>query len=507
MKKYILFALMTLSMGLTASAQNTILTKQGKCGEDLQWSFDGKTLSLRNINKKGLAVRMDDYNTTEKAPWAKKKLTIKSVHVGPGIVNIGSCAFADSKDLTEVVFDNPYLRTIGWGAFMNCSHLRTISLPTQLTTIGTIAFANCVSLTSVRIPDQCRVEDQAFINCSEIQNIEVSPTAQLGQYVFAHEVEINGKARHTLYNGEIRRLPAYINSGNCHNFGISRQAMTNYVDANGGAAGSLIDYDYVTSDLDTDIPMAGSSRLATYALVIGNQNYRFVPNVPYAIHDARVFREYCEKTLGIPTENIHITEDATKQMIEEEEFEWLRSISGREDKKLIVYYAGHGVPDTKDRNKAYMLPTDVRGTKPYHGIALDNFYARLEDLDFYQTTVFLDACFSGVTRDNESVNEGMRGVEIAAEEGTLGDGNIVVFSAAQGNETAQGYQEKGHGLFTYYLLEALNTSSGYVTLGQLSDYMKNNVQRQALQMKLRKPQTPSTSVSTSLENNWRTLSF
>ena len=91
---------------------------------------------------------------------------------------------------------------------------------------------------------------------------------------------------------------------------------------------------------------------------------------------------YCEKTLGIPVENIHLVEDGTKAMISEEEFQWLKSINNREMKKLIVYYAGHGVPDIHDSNKAYLLPTDIRGTKPSNGISLNDFYASIGDLDF-----------------------------------------------------------------------------------------------------------------------------
>ena len=72
-----------------------------------------------------------------------------------------------------------------------------------------------------------------------------------------------------------------------------------------------------------------------------------------------------------------------------------------------------------------------------------------------RTTVFLDACFSGVNRMNEGVAEGLRAVEIEADDAELGNGSLVVFSAAQGNETAQGYPKQGHGLFTYYLLKAL----------------------------------------------------
>ena len=183
----------------------------------------------------------------------------------------------------------------------------------------------------------------------------------------------------------------------------------------------------------------------------------------------------------LSTENIHIAEDATKQMILEEELEdWASTIPNREYKKLIVYYAGHGVPDIKNKNKAYILPTDVRGTNPKRGIALDEFYSKLGELAFAQTSVFLDACFSGVNRDNEGVSEGLRGVEIEAEETSLGEGSLVVFSAAQGNETAQGLPEEGHGLFTYYLLKELKETEGFITFGRLSDNIGYNVSQRAM---------------------------
>jgi uncharacterized caspase-like protein len=245
-----------------------------------------------------------------------------------------------------------------------------------------------------------------------------------------------------------------------------------------------------------------------YALIIGNQNYRFASDVPYAIHDARVFGDYCKKVLGIPAGNIHIAEDATKQMIMEEELEdWVKNINNREEKKLIVYYAGHGVPDVKNKNKAYILPTDVRGTNPKRGIALDEFYAKLGELEFNQTSVFLDACFSGVNRSNEGVTEGLRAVEIDAEDTELGGGSLVVFSAAQGNETAQGYPEQGHGLFTYFLLDALQKSNGTISFGELSDHIKDNVSSQARELKMHKKQTPSTNPSDRIANVWRDLRF
>lgn len=504
MKKYILFAMM-IALCLPMSAQSGFYKVKGTCGDDVEWTFDGFTLSINNVNTKGQYVTISDYDLKKQiAPWKKKNLEVRKVQIGSGITRIGSCAFANCQDLQEVVFLGTDVEDIGWGAFLNCSRLRNISLPVQLRNIETIAFANCSSLVSVKLPDQCRVADQAYVSCDNLQSIELSPTTILGHHVFASEVNVNGKIRHSLYTGEVRRMPSYINIGNCNEYGFSAATVEK------STVGRVldIDYDYKTSAVDSLIPAGYAVRNNTYALIIGNQNYRFVSDVPYAIHDARVFAEYCQKTLGIPAGNIHISEDATKQMILEEELQdWVGSIPDRDTKNLIVYYAGHGVPDVKNKNKAYLLPTDVRGTSPQRGIALDDFYGRLGDLAFGQTSVFLDACFSGVNRENEGVTEGLRAVEIAAEETALSEGSLVVFSAAQGNETAQGYPEEGHGLFTYYLLKEIKDSEGMITFGTLADRIQENVSQQAVQLKMRKKQTPATNASEQIANTWRNLRF
>ena len=469
MKKIILMALMTIVCALNASAQYTSGIREGFLNNEIKWVFDGKTLAIMNItltkDGKGHRVSIPDYNPNKQAPWVKMKFPVRSVSIGKGITRIGSYAFANCTELSEVAFAGFSMSEIGWGAFMNCSRLRTISLPQTIKKVETIAFAGCTMLSSVKIPDRCIVEDQAYVNCTGVKIIEVSPTAVVGHYAFANEVEVNGKIRHALYDGEINRLPSYINVGNANTFGLAKDAVDRYLSGN-TASHSLADYDYCTSEIDSLIPMASVIRNNTYALVIGNQNYRFAPGVPYAIHDARVFREYCEKTLGIPV-----------------------------------------VPDIHDSNKAYLLPTDIRGTKPSNGIALNDFYARIGDLDFSQASIFLDACFSGINRNNESVNEGLRGTEIAAEEGTLTNGKLVVFSAAQGNETAQGCKEEGHGLFTYYLIKEIRDNYGLLSFGELADNIKNNVSRKAMTMKLQKPQTPTTNVTENLADNWKQLKF
>ncbi len=502
MRKIILLAFLSLSWVASVMAQNTNAAS-GKCNGDVQWSFDGRTLFIMANDPKKQVVSMPDYDLSKNiAPWVKQKLSVRKVVFGHSVGNIGSCAFANCEDLTTVEFQHAFVWEIGWGAFLNCRNLFNISIPVNVKRIGTIAFANCSSLRSVSIPNLTRVEDQAFLSCENLNLIEIGQNALLGKAVFATAVDENGKTVYKPYAGEIRALPRNINTDNSIEYGLSTESVAICLKQNS----PLLMYQR-SSDVDTQIPDAMLIRNDTYALIIGNEHYRFVADVPFAQNDAMVFAEYCKKTLGIPASNVHLCEDATKHMILEQELmDWLgHDIDNRNYKKLIVYYAGHGVPDIKNHNKAYLLPTDVYGTKPEQGIALDDFYAKLGGLGFERVTVFLDACFSGVNRDNEGLSI-ERAVEVEAEDTKPVVGNLIVMAAAHGNETAQGFQEEGHGLFTYYLLKELKDTQGMVSYGKLVDNIEKNVSNVAPTLDLRKKQTPRAFTSYP-DNSWRKYSF
>lgn len=484
------------------SAQNTN-SKSGKCGSDVEWTFDGRTLYLTNSDPRKESVSIPDYDLSKDvAPWVKQRLAVRKVVIGRGIGRIGSCAFANCEDLNTVEFQDTYLWEIGWGAFLNCKSLFNFSIPVNVKRIGTIAFANCSSLRSVRIPNLARVEDQAFQSCTNLSLIEIGDNALLGKAIFVSEVEENGVKVRRNFSGEILNLPRSINTDNCTEYGLDKDAVAICLKRS-----TPLQTEGRLSTVDTDVPESQVMRYDTYALVIGNEHYRFVSDVPFAQNDATIFAEYCKKTLGVPASNLHLCTDATKHMILEQELDdWLsKEITSRGNKKLIIYYAGHGVPDIMDQNKAYLLPTDVYGTKPQQGIALDDFYAKVGDLGFERVTIFLDACFSGVNRDNEGLNV-ERAVEVEAQSARPTTGNLVVFSAACGNETAQSFQEEGHGLFTYYLLKELQETQGMISYGKLTQNIQRNVSNVAPTLDLRKKQTPRAITSYS-SDVWKDFSF
>lgn len=113
----------------------------------------------------------------------------------------------------------------------------------------------------------------------------------------------------------------------------------------------------------------------------------------------------------------------------------------------------------------------------------------------------MDACFSGFKRE-DGMLMAARGVALKSNAGAP-QGNMVVFLAAQGDETACPYREQQHGLFTYYLLKKLQETVGDVTYEELSAYLLGHVRLAALEDNS-KPQTPTTTASVALGDSWKT---
>lgn len=256
------------------------------------------------------------------------------------------------------------------------------------------------------------------------------------------------------------------------------------------------------SDVDLKIPDTHSVNDNTFALIITNENYKFVSQVPYAINDGKIFEEYCTKTLGLSKDHIHRAEDATFGMVMGE-MDWITNIAKvyKGKARIMVYYAGHGIPDESTRD-AYLLPVDGTGSNTSTAIKLSSIYSRLNDNPTESTVVFLDACFSGAQRNGQMLAQA-RGVAIKAK-AERPSGNMVVFSAASGDETAYPYDEKGHGMFSYFLLKKLQESRGEATLGQLAAYISENVSQQAI-IQNSKSQTPTVVPSVEMGEAWKNI--
>ena len=258
----------------------------------------------------------------------------------------------------------------------------------------------------------------------------------------------------------------------------------------------------IGSAVDKNIPVSKEKRNNTFAVIIANENYEQVAKVPYAINDGSIFKQYCEKTLGIPATNIHFVPDATINNIRQQ-VNWLSQVcqayNGQAD--IIFYYAGHGVPDEQSKT-AFLLPKDGNGMDITTGYKLDDLYKTLGQLPAKSVTIFLDACLSGSKREDGMLTSA-RGIAIKVKNGQP-VGKMVVFTAATGDETAYPNNTEGHGMFTYYLLKKLQETGGDVTYEELGDYIRQNVSRQSIVLN-GKSQTPTVIPSADATDwqNWK----
>lgn len=242
----------------------------------------------------------------------------------------------------------------------------------------------------------------------------------------------------------------------------------------------------------------------TFVVVIANENYQEVESVEFALNDGRAFAKACKDILGIPDENIKIRENATLNNIRSE-LAWLHDVSEVYSGKanVILYYAGHGIPEVKSR-QGYLLPVDGMGGDVRTAYALSSLYEYLNQLNTEKTIVLLDACFSGSQRGDRMLASS-RGVEIAVEE-TKPEGNVVVLTAAQGDQSAFPYKEKQHGLFTYFLLESLKKTNGGCTLGDMAKYITREVARKSTVIN-KKKQSPTVIPSSICGKKWENFRF
>lgn len=259
-------------------------------------------------------------------------------------------------------------------------------------------------------------------------------------------------------------------------------------------------------DVDIDIPVTAIGKNQNmYCVIIANEKYEDVPEVEYAKRDGEVFKEYCIKTLGIPEKQIRMFIDASYTDIKRA-LNWMETMASvtEGNSKILLYYAGHGMPDEKDKT-AYLIPTDGFQKDITTCFSLSELYGRLGKMRTQNVTVILDACFSGVKRGSGQALVAARGIAIKPKEEVL-KGNIVVFTAASNDETALAYKEKRHGMFTYFLLNKLKETKGKVSFGDLFSTISSEVKKNSM-LENDKLQTPSVNVSASMKDKWKDLHF
>ncbi|MCB0804606.1 MAG: caspase family protein [Bacteroidales bacterium] len=261
----------------------------------------------------------------------------------------------------------------------------------------------------------------------------------------------------------------------------------------------------LSSAVDKNIPVNMTKYPYRYALIIGNEDYSRYQrgldnevNVEFARNDAKIFREYAVKTLGVDEMNAHLLQDATAGEISQK-IDLLSKLASKtgEQAEIIFYYAGHGLPDEVDKTP-YLIPVDVSGTNLNAAIKLEDVYKKFAESGAGKVTVFLDACFSGGGRDAGLI--AARSIKVKPKKELI-KGNLVVFSASSGEQSALPFEEEQHGMFSFYLLKKLQETSGNISYGELADFITRTVSIESLRVN-QKEQDPVVNVSPDVETTW-----
>lgn len=395
--------------------------------------------------------------------------------------------------------------------FNNRVNLKFVSIPNTVKSIALDAFAGCHNLTDIILPDG-KVEINAgykdptrkvknhlsFYDCNSITSVRcqngripveiISKLPEYCPFVLSYQ---NGKLDSKNLSNSIQVSPnSQIQKSN------SVTEHTNVKINNVGQKSKTI------SDVDINIPTFSSSNKNTFAVIIANEEYVRESNVDFANNDGMVFKKYCNQVLGIPEKNIHTIHNGTlNDMIYE--LDWIEQVckAYKGEASLLFYYAGHGIPG-ENNGKAYLLPVDGSGKNLRTCYSTDELYKFLGDLPTKKIVVFMDACFSGTKRGGEIMTSA-RGVAIKVKTSSP-KGKMIVLSAAQGDETAYSYNDKNHGLFTYFLLKKLKESNGTVSIGDLSEYIRDQVRKHSI-VENGKSQSPTVIASPVLGETWKKM--
>ena len=232
------------------------------------------------------------------------------------------------------------------------------------------------------------------------------------------------------------------------------------------------------------------------ALIIGIEKYDQIPSASYANLDAKFFYEYARKGFGISKSNIKLLIDEDADLVKSLGTlnKWLPGKIKSNKTELIIFFAGHGLA-SNDGKELYILPQDSDpDLLDRTALSRTELFKEIIHLNPKSVTMFMDTCYSGISRDEKMLLASARPVRIVTNEEEGIPDNFTIFSASQLDQISSGIKEAKHGIFSYFLMKGLEGNADAnkdrnITNGELLAYMDENVSQKASE--LGRQQNPS----------------
>ena len=163
---------------------------------------------------------------------------------------------------------------------------------------------------------------------------------------------------------------------------------------------------------------------------------------------------------------------------------WLPSKIKSNQTELIIFFAGHGLA-SNNGEELYILPQDsdpdlLRRT----ALSRTELFEQIIRLNPKSVTMFMDTCYSGISRDEKMLLASARPIRIVADDQEGIPDNFTIFTASKLDQISSGLKEAEHGIFSYYLMKGLegkadSNQDKKITNGELLAYMDENVSQKA----------------------------
>jgi hypothetical protein len=193
-----------------------------------------------------------------------------------------------------------------------------------------------------------------------------------------------------------------------------------------------------------------------YAVIIGNNAYRYLPRLTTAVKDARDIAELLQTAYGF---KVTLLTDATRQQIIDALDQMRRTLT--EQDNLLIYYAGHGWLDV-EADRGFWLPVDADENKRAGWLSNSDITDTARSTRAKHILVVVDSCYAGTLTRGVSPQLDNPAVARLAQKRArtaLTSGGLEPVADAGG---------EGHSVFAKAFLDALRENQGVVDMGQLS---------------------------------------
>ena len=212
------------------------------------------------------------------------------------------------------------------------------------------------------------------------------------------------------------------------------------------------------------------------AVVIGINKYNPWPGLEFAVNDAKAIRDKLSK-MGYDKIIELYDREATRARIKRILADELPGTMGKND-SLMVYFAGHGATEdlSGGEQEGYIIPVDG-DVKNYRGtaVSMTSIHEMIKKYRAKHILFVFDSCYSGLglKRGGGSAKTPSGFIKTMAQK-------RVTQIITAGGKDEQAAEEKGHGVFTRALLDALDgkdglSKDGYILASDMGQTIRRKV--------------------------------